>query len=59
LTNFIAGVIIYVVSYLFLARSVEFSNMMLIALVNMVAILVVNGISFNKISPWSPKKYSA
>jgi sterol desaturase/sphingolipid hydroxylase (fatty acid hydroxylase superfamily) len=59
LTKVIAGVIIYVVSYLFLARSVEFSNMMLIALVNMVAILVVNGISFNKISPWSPKKYSA
>ena len=59
LTKVIAGVIIYVVSYLFLARSVEFSNMMLIALVNMVAILVVNGISFNKIFPWNPKKYSA
>ena len=59
LTKVIAGVIIYILSYLFLARSVEFSTMILIALVNMVAILIVNGISFRQILPRGNENHAA
>lgn len=59
LTKVIAGVIIYILSYLFLARSVEFSTMILIALVNMVAILIVNGISFRQILPRGHENHAA
>jgi sterol desaturase/sphingolipid hydroxylase (fatty acid hydroxylase superfamily) len=57
LTKVIIGSVIYLSSYLLLVRSTQFSIMILIAAVNLVAILIVNGISFKLTFPKIYKIY--